>query len=84
MNRYRHILTGTYSVKNLKGMYNGMDYSEQLATVLDDGTIHGEVHTFDSDTRNLQVTVLPVQKDGVIVEGYLAKSNFSIGLEFGV
>ena len=71
-------------VKNLKGMFDGMAHSELLAKVRDDGTIYGETHTFASDVRNLQVSVIPVQKDGVIVTGYVAKSNYSIGLEFGV
>jgi len=71
-------------VKNLKGMYDGRVHSELLAKVRDDGVIYGSVHKFESDVRNLQVTVLPVQKDGVVLEGYLAKENFSIGLEFGV
>ena len=71
-------------VKNLKGMFDGMEHSELLAKVRDDGTIYGETHTFQSDVRNLQVSVIPVQKDGVIHTGYIAKSNYSLGLEFGV
>ena len=65
-------------------MFDGVSHSELLAKVRDDGTIYGETHSFESDTRNLQVTVLPVQKDGVVLLGYLAKENFSIGLEFGL
>ena len=65
-------------------MFDGMAHSELLAKVRDDGVIYGAEHKFASDTRNLQVTVLPVQKDGVVLLGYLAKENFSIGLEFGV
>ena len=71
-------------VKNLNGMFDGMVHSDLLAKVRDDGVIYGSAHRFASDTRNLQVTVLPVQKDGVVLLGYLAKENFSIGLEFGV
>ena len=44
-------------VKNLKGMFDGVAHSEILAKVRDDGTIYGETHTFESDVRNLQVSV---------------------------
>ena len=71
-------------VKNLNGMFDGRVHSDLLAKVRDDGVIYGSAHTFAGDTRNLQVTVLPVQKDGIVLVGYLAKENFSLGLEFGL
>ena len=70
-------------VKNLQGVYNGMDHTELLAKVRDDGTIYGEAHNLLSDVRNLQVSVLPVSIYGVIGTGYTANGNLSIGLEFG-
>ena len=70
-------------VKNLQGVYNGMDHTELLAKVRDDGTIYGEAHSLLSDVRNLQVSVLPVSIYGVIGTGYTANGNLSIGLEFG-
>ena len=48
-------------VKNLQGVYNGLDHTELLAKVRDDGTIYGEAHNLLSDVRNLQVTVCPCQ-----------------------
>ena len=67
-------------VKNLQGVYDGMGHSELLAKVRDDGIIYGEAHNLLSDVRNLQVSVLPVNKSGEIGNGY---TDLSIGIEFG-